>query len=271
MISERVPPIRAVVLDLDGILLRDDKSVSARTRVALQRCAEAGILLVLATARPPRATQLVLRDVPWFAYAVPYNGTLIIGRTRPLERHLPIPWETGQRLTAWIATRAPTSHVSYEVKDTWYVTTDDGAAWADGSRLGAYAPQPVQVDARMLEGVHPTKILVRDYPAWPELAEAFRDTVHVLATDGGTLVQIMHRDASKEAAVAGILEAEGVAPRAVLVCGDDANDLGLFQLCGFPVAMANAIPALKARAAVITASNNDDGVARVLEQFVLTG
>ncbi len=81
----------------------------------------------------------------------------------------------------------------------------------------------------------------------------------------------MHCDASKEAAVAGILEAEGALPATVLVYGDDANDLGMFKLCGFPVAMTNAIQALKARAAVSTASTNDGGVARALEPFVPRG
>lgn len=54
----------------------------------------------------------------------------------------------------------------------WYVTTDDTATWTAASRLGAYAPQPVQVDTRMLEGVNPTKILVRGYPAGRSLAYA---------------------------------------------------------------------------------------------------
>lgn len=54
-----------------------------------------------------------------------------------------------------------------------------------------------------------------------------------------------------------------------MVFGDDFNDLGLFQMCGFPVAMENAIMELKHCAAHITASNDDNGVAVAIEKFVL--
>lgn len=55
------------------------------------------------------------------------------------------------------------------------------------------------------------------------------------------------------------MEGEGVSAREGMVCGDDFNDLGLFRLCGFPVAMDHAIPDRKAQAAYITASNDHDG------------
>lgn len=55
------------------------------------------------------------------------------------------------------------------------------------------------------------------------------------------------------------------------MCGDDAHDRGLFECCGFPVAMAHAIPEARARAAVIAAATDDDRVTRALEPCVLTG
>ncbi|PQP85630.1 hypothetical protein CPT76_35110 [Paenibacillus sp. AR247] len=53
-----------------------------------------------------------------------------------------------------------------------------------------------------------------------------------------------------------------------MVFGDDYNDLGLFQMCGFPIAMGNAIIELKDRAAHVTDSNDNDGVAIALERMV---
>ena len=52
-----------------------------------------------------------------------------------------------------------------------------------------------------------------------------------------------------------------------LAFGDDFNDVGLFQLCGWPVAMGNAIDELKAIAKEVTESNDNDGVAMILERY----
>ncbi|MNI91337.1 putative phosphatase [compost metagenome] len=93
--------------------------------------------------------------------------------------------------------------------------------------------------------------------------------MNIIATDGGVLVQIMHKSASKEDAVQCVLSDIGVKSENVMVFGDDFNDLGLFQKCGFPIAMENAIIELKNCAKHITESNDNDGVAVAIEKFVL--
>ncbi len=78
----------------------------------------------------------------------------------------------------------------------------------------------------------------------------------------------MHASVSKESAVTRVLDEMEISPAEVMVFGDDVNDLGLFHLCGFPVAMGNAIPELREAAAYITASNDEDGVAVAIEKLV---
>ncbi len=60
----------------------------------------------------------------------------------------------------------------------------------------------------------------------------------------------------------------GITPVEAMVFGDDVNDVGLFRLCGFPVAMGDAIPELREAAAFITESNDEDGVAVAIEKWV---
>lgn len=93
--------------------------------------------------------------------------------------------------------------------------------------------------------------------------------MNVIATDGGVLVQIMQKLASKEEAVQWVLHDIGVKSENVMVFGDDFNDLGLFHKCGFPIAMENAIIELKSLAKHITESNDNDGVAVAHEKFVV--
>ncbi|GAA3409452.1 HAD family hydrolase [Paenibacillus hodogayensis] len=66
-----------------------------------------------------------------------------------------------------------------------------------------------------------------------------------------------------------VLSDIGVKAENVMVFGDDFNDLGLFQMCGFPVAMENAIIELKNGAKHVTQSNDQDGVAVALEKFIV--
>ncbi len=253
------PTIKALVLDLDGTFLRTDKTISHRNREVVRRCVEAGIGVIVATAPPPRAVRKFIPDMPWVDCVVYYNGALVT--CQAMERHTPIPPELSRRVTASIRARQPESIIVYEVHDNWYAATPI----PDFSRavfgIGPADPTPEIADETYFSALSPTKILIPGFDAWRDLQEEFRHMVNVIATDGGALVQIMHASVSKEAAVMRVLDDMGIAPAETMVFGDDVNDVGLFRLCGVPVAMGNAIPELRAVAAYITASNDDDGVA----------
>ncbi|WP_272867729.1 HAD family hydrolase [Ferroacidibacillus organovorans] len=111
-------------------------------------------------------------------------------------------------------------------------------------------------------------MLLLGYESSNRLAKCFGDDFNVIATDRGMLVQIMHKSASKEAALQRALNEIGVSPEKAMVFGDDHNDLGLFQLCGYPIAMGNAIDELKALAKYVTETNDADGVA--VEKLLLS-
>ena len=265
-----VPPIHAVVLDLDGTLLDNAKRISPRNVRALERCAEAGIAMLVATARPPRSVRPFLPALPFIEYAAYYNGALVM-RGPETVVHTAIPRALSGQVTRFIREDAPHALLSYEAEDAWYT----GDVWPDAEatlfRIGSASPRPKRVDDAAVAALSPTKILVHGYHSWDRLSVAFPQSLNVIATDGGRLVQVMNQRASKEAAVRWMLSVLGVLPDNVLALGDDVNDLGVFHLCGFPVAMANAVPELKAVARVVTASNEDDGVACALERFVLHG
>jgi hydroxymethylpyrimidine pyrophosphatase-like HAD family hydrolase len=89
-----------------------------------------------------------------------------------------------------------------------------------------------------------------------------------LSTDDGKLIQIMSVKSSKENAVKYLIESLGNKLSDVMFCGDDFNDLGLFQSCGISIAMGNAIQEIKEIATEITETNNNDGVTLILERIV---
>ncbi|MEF3305686.1 Cof-type HAD-IIB family hydrolase [Paenibacillus sp. GYB003] len=262
--------IQAIVLDLDGTLLGSDKSISPRNYRAVKRCFDSGIHIIIATARPPRAANQFLKKFPFVDYMVYYNGALIACKSKQNERHISIPMEISQQITKFIELRVPQSIISYEVNDSWY--TSRPVPDSQCARLGIRSndPKPQVVDKDFISSLSPTKILVLGCSTWKDIFEQFGDHVNVLATDEGVLVQIMHKSASKEKAVQWLLSDIGVKSENVMVFGDDFNDLGLFHMCGFPVAMGNAIIELKHCAKHVTLSNDKDGVAVALEKFTVS-
>ncbi len=69
--------IKMIVTDLDGTLLKDDKSISAHTETVIKQLRNSGIIFVLATARPIRAVKAFL---PWISYdaAIFHNGAVVM-------------------------------------------------------------------------------------------------------------------------------------------------------------------------------------------------
>lgn len=261
--------IKAIVLDLDGTLLGTDKSISPRNYRAVKACFDSGLHIIVATARPPRAVRQFLNDPPFVGYVVFYNGALIKHEVKQIYRHISIPAEISRQVTDFVLLHEPDVAISYEVDDSWYCSEPLADERCVQYGIRPTDPKPEVADHDFLNTLSPTKILVLGCNGWPDVAKRFGHDVNVIGTDGGVLVQIMHRLASKEIAVKWVLEDIGVHPDETMVFGDDFNDLGLFQLCGFPIAMDNGIEELKACARFVTGSNDADGVASALEKFVL--
>jgi Cof subfamily protein (haloacid dehalogenase superfamily) len=260
--------IQAIVLDLDGTLLGSDKSISPRNYEAVKRCYDSGIHIIVATARPPRAANQFVKNFPFVDYLVYYNGAQTICKSKQTQRHISIPMEISHQINNFIELHAPQSIINYEVYDSCYTCTPVPDSQLSHFGIRSNDPKPLVVDKNFIRSLSPTKILVHGYSTWMDVIEQFGNHVNVIATDGGVLIQIMQKSASKEEAVRWVLDEIGVKPENAMVFGDDYNDLGLFQLCGFPIAMGNAIIELKNCAAHVTDSNDNDGVAITLERLV---
>jgi Cof subfamily protein (haloacid dehalogenase superfamily) len=261
--------IQAIILDLDGTLLGSDKSISPRNYQAVKRCFDSGIHIIIATARPPRAVNQFLKKFPFADYMVYYNGALVTCKSKQNERHISIPMEISQQIYKFIELRVPKSLISYEVNDSWFTCREVPDSQCAQLGIRSNDPKPQVVDKDYMSSLSPTKILILGCSTSKDICEEFGDHVNVIATDKGVLVQIMHKSASKEKAVQWVLSDIGVKSENVMVFGDESNDLGLFHMSGFPVAMENAIIELKNCAAHVTDSNDNDGVAAAIEKFVV--
>ena len=108
-------------------------------------------------------------------------------------------------------------------------------------------------------------MLLSNLNSLESLNSLFGNRTNIIHTDSNQLTQIMRKNISKEYAVNVISDKLGISLNSIVVFGDDLNDLGLFKMCGYPVAMGNAVEELKNLAKDITETNDNDGVAKVLE------
>lgn len=252
-----------IVVDLDGTLLKANKEVSDRSIKAILNCASHGMKFIFATARPPRAVKAFLPEMLLklgsFVY---YNGAYINCIHTGNNIHSAItPALTAEVLDYCLACN-PDLDISLEVRDTWMSLKP-----YDAETIMKVKGQPIVRSLMELKQQEVSKILFTGDLDRTAFQERFEGIFNILVTDQGELTQVSALNASKEHAVSMICDAMGVAMQDVMVFGDDVNDIGLFDRCGWPVAMGNAIENLKCRAKEITETNENDGVAVILERL----
>ncbi|MEU1211707.1 HAD-IIB family hydrolase [Streptomyces sp. NPDC005791] len=257
-----------VATDLDGTLLRSDDTVSPRSRAALALAASAGARHLIVTGRPVPGIRALLADLGYDGLVVCGQGAQVydagsarILRSVTLDRDL---------------AEAALGKIEAEVGQVFAAVDQDGAEGMTliepGYRM-PHATLPARRAERREElwAAPVIKVLVR-HPELTddELAATARAAVGDLASvtmAGPGTVELAPYGVDKGTGVAEAAGLLGRDPAGAVAFGDMPNDLPMFRLAGHRVAMADAHAELRAEADEITLSNEDDGVAVVLERL----
>jgi hydroxymethylpyrimidine pyrophosphatase-like HAD family hydrolase len=256
-----------VATDLDGTLVRTDGSVDARTSLALRRVEQSGALVVFVTGRPPRWMFPLAGLVGHTTVAICSNGALLydMHSDEIVDAHL---LEVATLRAVAGRLRAALPGVTFALEFGFDFACEPGYVhgWDIGLpdiRVGPCEEICDQPAAKLLardDGTDPDALLVKATEVVGQLA-----TVTLSAPIG--LLEISAPGVSKASALAEFAEREGIAPDDVLAFGDMPNDLAVLSWAGRSVAVANAHPAVLAVADEVTASNDEYGVALVLERL----
>ncbi len=266
-------PYRLVVLDMDGTLLTDAKEITPRTARAVRDAAARGVRVVLATARPfcsarPYAAALGL-DTP----IVCYNGALV--RDVPSARTLsarPIPAATAAAMAAFCQERGLYMKVFGDDFFCVSAPTEETVRYSPRYRVPYRAVGDVAAFIAR-EGLEPYSFVVHahldEIPGLKAEMEARWDGAVAGDCPNEHAIHFTAAGASKLAAVQALAASWGIGATQTLAIGDGGNALALLLWAGLGIAVANAPDELRAHADHVTASNNADGVALALEEFVL--
>lgn len=259
---------RLIATDLDGTLLRDDRSLSSHTRRTLARLAAAGLALVLVTARPPRFIAQLAEEIDLSGVAICCNGALVYEiESGALVEHSPLASEDASALV--VALRELYPEMAFAVErgleygcEPAYLALGS-LSQPQGDLLAealALCAQPVT----KLIARHPVRAADEFYPAALQLAGA-----RAVATySSPRFVEFSASGVDKASALARYSARLGITSAEVVAFGDMPNDVPMLRWAGRGVAVANAHPEVLAAADAITASNVEDGVARYLDDLI---
>lgn len=252
--------MKAIITDLDRTLLRTDKSISEYTLGVLRKCKERGILLIAASARPMRSIE-EYKELVGFDAVTAMNGARVYLPRGELS--FGIPKESAERVLEQFC-RYPDVFLSLETNLGLY-SNREIPAW-----------EPIVYDAfpKLPRGATVYKILAssENEDFYESIRQALtEDTYYTIAHSGviHKLVQVMSKDANKWNGVKAMLDCFGISPSDAVYFGDDNDDILPIRNCGTGVAMANSIPGVLEAAVVVTSSNDEDGVARFIEEKIL--
>lgn len=264
---------KLLVLDLDGTLTNSQKEITPHTLETLIRAQEKGIKIVLASGRPtygvaPIADKLRLADFE--GYILSYNGGEIVDwktKEKLLEKELeasvlPYLYECATRNRFAIVTYH-NEFVVTEYPEDEYVQKE--------ALLNVMKLQKVD---NFLEAIRfpivkcmivgePTKLAILEQ----EMAESLKNKMGVYRSEPYFL-ELVPKGIDKAQSLSVLLKELDIAREEVIACGDGFNDLPLIKFAGLGVAMENAQPIVREHADYITYSNDKDGVAHVVEEFI---
>ena len=263
-------PPKLVALDLDGTLLTSQGVITERTACALQKLRAKGVRVVLCTGRPPRHTELLAAELGLSGLVIAYNGAAVLNFTtgETTYRHQ-MPRALALQVIRTLRDRHPEVMLGLETHHGWYLDTSlfELRRPVLEARGLAFPTAHGKSEDFVRDAV--IKLLVR-HPTLgaTELAEALGDLPVYATWSSRGLLEVMAERTNKQEALAYLCEQFDITPAEVATFGDQNNDKEMLAWAGVGVAVANAADEAKAAADFVTASNDEDGVALVLERWL---
>ena len=253
---------KLIAIDMDGTLLREDKTISDRTKETIKKAVEKGVKIVLASGRPIEGLERYLEELQLVTeddYVMSFNGSVIqnvktkdiisknILKGRDLKILYKLSKEIGVNIHAFTKQGCVTPSMNeytqlegsingIEVHEIDFNTIDDEE---DVIKVMFIDPEPVLTAAieKIPENVYKDFTVVKSAPYFLEFLNKASEYL-------------------------------GIKREEIICIGDAGNDLDMIEFAGLGVAMGNAFEEVKAVADYITLDNDSDGVAHVIEKFI---
>ncbi|MDF2882644.1 MAG: sugar-phosphatase [Clostridiaceae bacterium] len=264
---------KLIALDMDGTLLREDKTISPESFDAIKNAKRNGVSIILATGRPLQGIKRYLKQlnlVGYDDYAITFNGALIQNI------------KTSEVIAKNIMSHDDLEYLYYlslNLKVNIHTLTYDSCLtpkWSKYSQLEA-SQNEIQleiVDFTKLDSSIPlVKIMFIDYgKILDEVIKNLPKEVYdkyTVVRSAPYFLEFLNKKVNKGFGVETLADNLGIKRDEVICIGDAGNDVHMIKYAGLGVAMGNAFPEVKKIADYITKTNEENGVAHVINKFIL--
>ena len=251
--------IKMIVTDLDATLLRSDRTISKYTADVFRRVHECGVFTAFATARDYRF--ITEHISPLFGIIpdviIADNGALARYNNKDLYKRL-IPSKTANALLPRFELISSAS-----TEDSYYLHDANASDhWSIGKKNTIITDfvRGMSSDAFYLAGtiIKPSARITEEFPE-----------IRTVAYSDVDFVTLVHCEATKLNALTAVERALNIIADEIAAFGDDYSDIEMLRKCGVGVVVANAIDEVKSAADYVCDSNDNDGVAKWIEENVL--
>lgn len=267
--------VKLIAIDMDGTLLKSDKTLTSATMLAIHNATRHGIEVALATGRSPEEFSHYLKLLPTVRYAVTCTGSRVMDcRTSELLAHFPL---TGAELREVYARVSPfdglfevfcdgTIYVDAD-KDIDYYMKNTCSPVLEGTRMPreGFADWIETMDDTTASKVH---MYFRESAERDAAWDALRGVDAFVCCSEAYDLEILHRGVDKGSGLSYLASYLDIPREAVLAIGDSGNDVGMLTYAGISAVMGNASDELKEIADIVTDTNDADGVSILLHTLV---
>jgi transaldolase len=266
----RAGPISAVLADIDGTMVTKDKVLTERAIQAVNRLRERGIVFTICSSRSPRGLRMLVEPLGLTMPMAAFNGGVMVLPDLSVldERAIPdyvvpaiVDLILAQGLDVWIHTATD-----------WYVRDRQARRVVREASTSQCEPTVVTTFDGVLSGV--VKIVgVSDDAASvaaceAELQSSFGTQVSA-ARSQAYYLDVTHPTANKGAVIERLARFLKIPMEAIAAIGDQPTDVLMFKRSGMSIAVGNAPEEVRRQATHVSTSNEDEGFANAVDQFIL--
>lgn len=266
--------IKLIAIDIDATLINDNREITIATKEALTKAHQQGVKIVLCTGRPMTGVHAYLEELGLNSqddeYVISFNGGLAQTTNGKILVNYTIDFDD---YVDWLAFCTKSNVKSQiETRDFIYTTNRDVSPWTIHESDLVSMPVRVRSVDEMMDVVIAKGMMLGDKEELDRVEKVFPEDLakrFTIVRSEDFYLEITNNKASKGSTLKVLSEELGIKPEEVMALGNAGNDNSMIEFAGIGVAMGNAVKGTKAIADVITDTNNNDGVGKAVEKYVL--
>ncbi len=265
--------LKLICTDIDGTLLDTNHQITAENKRVLNKAYQKGITIALVSGRKASSLDVLQKELGIKGPLGCYSGALVVDEGKTLLSH-PITWEDAQKVLAFVDGKGLDSFIYtdrrwYVHKENPWMAFETSVSKTEGKvipfdKLPEHCADNGELPYKMLcMSEDPLVVSRMEVLLQKEFSSLFN-----IYLSGPRYLEISAKDVDKGHALEVICEAYGYETSQAMAIGDYFNDLGMLKVAGYSVAMGNAPDEIKRHAHAVTATNDEDGLAKAIEAIL---